>query len=81
MSPIETEAPPAPPGAKTAAQPEKRAPDDAAKTPREEHRPEEKRDERDEEPPEEPPEDRPENRAGGPGSWAPWSSRSWRSSF
>jgi multidrug efflux system membrane fusion protein len=55
MSPTETEAPPAPPAARTAAQPEKRAPENAAKTPPEEHRPEEKRDERDEKPPAKPP--------------------------
>ena len=66
MSPIETEAPPAPPPAKTA-QPGKRSQERAAKTPPEEHRTEEKRDERDEKPPEEPP-DQP---SGKPRRW-PW---------
>ncbi len=66
MSPIETEAPPAPPEAKTAPQLEKGAPEGAAKTPSKEHRPEEKRDERDEKPPEKPPES-----SGKPLRW-PW---------
>src|SRR5664280_239099 len=63
MSPTQTEGPPAPPVARTAARPEKRAPENAAKTPPEEHRPEEKRDERDEKPPDEP--------SGKPRRW-PW---------
>ena len=63
MTPIETEGPSAPPAARTAAQPENRAPENAAKILPKEHRPEEKRDERDEKPP-----DRPSGR---PRRW-PW---------
>ncbi len=55
MSPIETEAPPAPPGAKTGAEPEGRGPELTVKTLREEHGPEERRDERDQKPPDGPP--------------------------
>src|ERR1035437_3354689 len=67
MSPTETEAPPALPAARTTAQPEKRAPENAIKTPPEEHRPEEKRDERDEKLPEKPP----DGPSGKPRRW-PW---------
>ena len=67
MSPTETEAPPAPPAAKTAVQPEKRTPGRAVKTPPDGHEPEEKRDEEDKNPPEEPP-GRP---SGKPRRW-PW---------
>jgi multidrug efflux system membrane fusion protein len=63
MSSPETEVSPAPPGARTAAQPEKRAPENAAKTPLGEHRPEEKGDEREEKPPDGP--------SGKPRRW-PW---------
>src|ERR1035437_7164183 len=63
MSPTETEAPPALPAARTTAQPEKRAPENAMKTPPKEHRLEEKRDERAEKPPDGP--------SGKPRRW-PW---------
>jgi len=51
MTPTQTEGPPAPPAARTAAPPEKRAPENAAQTAPERHGPEEMRDELDENPP------------------------------
>ena len=51
MTPTQTEGPPAPPAARTAAPPEKPAPESAAQTAPESHGPEEARDERDESPP------------------------------